>query len=618
MILPGGFLDELRARTKLAPLIGRRVRLARSGRELKGCCPFHNEKTPSFYVYDDHFHCFGCGAHGDAIGFVMRSEGASFMEAVERLAAEAGLEVPKPTPEAAEAARREADLSDILAAAAEEFSRRLRLPEGAAGLAYLKQRGLAEATIARFGLGWSGEGRGALLGALGRQGIAPGRLIEAGLAKEGERGPVEYFFNRVVFPIRDRRGRVISFGGRTLGDGQPKYLNGPETPVFSKSRTLYGLDLAREAVRAGARLIVVEGYMDVIALAEAGFGGAVAPLGTALTDQQLAELWRVSPSPVLCLDGDSAGRRATLRAIERALPALAADRGLGVLLLPDGEDPDSFLRKRGRDAVEAALAAARPLDVVLYDLLEEGTVWSRPESREQFRLRLLDAAGRIGERGLASEYRSSWLGRFYAERRDRTQGGPARAGSSGRSGLAARPGMQGRSGALAHPTGPRHPLPPVTEAASDSRRARLLTAILLRHPALLPALEEAFGELRLPDDCARLRESVLAWLADAESLDSPALLAHLTSLGLQNEARDALAVLPVRVAAADAPSYTDLEAEWYEVYGLMNRGKLREQRAEQQRRFADDPTPENQERLIALIRALRRVEHCDIAVEDDL
>lgn len=604
MILPGGFLDELRARTKLAPLIGRRVRLARSGRELKGCCPFHNEKTPSFYVYDDHFHCFGCGAHGDAIGFVMRSEGASFMEAVERLAAEAGLEVPKPTPEAAEAARREADLSDILAAAAEEFSRRLRLPEGAAGLAYLKQRGLAEATIARFGLGWSGEGRGALLGALGRQGIAPGRLIEAGLAKQGERGPVEYFFNRVVFPIRDRRGRVISFGGRTLGDGQPKYLNGPETPVFSKSRTLYGLDLAREAVRAGDRLIVVEGYMDVIALAEAGFGGAVAPLGTALTDQQLAELWRVSPNPVLCLDGDSAGRRATLRAIERALPALAADRGLAVLLLPEGEDPDSFLRKRGRDAVEAALAAARPLDVVLYDLLEEGTVWSRPESREQFRTRLIETAGRIGEKGLASEYRSTWLGRFYAERRGRTQ--------------RLTRGSAGRAGTPQEQAGPRHPRPPVTEAASESRRARLLTAILLRHPALLPALEEAFGQLPLPDACARLREAIFAWLAAAQSLDSPALLAHLTFLGLEDEARDALAALPVRVAAAEAPSYTELEAEWYEVYGLMNRGKLREQRAEQQQRFANDPTPANQERLIALTRALRRVEHCDVAVEDDL
>ncbi|HTI82395.1 MAG TPA: DNA primase, partial [Acetobacteraceae bacterium] len=331
MPLPSSFLDELRARTPLAAVIGRRVRLARSGRQLKGCCPFHNEKTPSFYVYEDgQYHCFGCGAHGDAISFVMQSEGAGFMEAVERLSAEAGMEVPKPSPEAAEAERRRLDLGAVLEAALIAFQRRLFLPEGRQALAYLIGRGLSEETIRRFALGWSGEGRGALAADLARDGVTADQLVDAGLMRRDDETSrtSDLFFNRVMFPIRDRRGRVISFGGRTLGDGQPKYVNGPETALFSKRRTLYGLDLAREAVRGGAALLVVEGYMDVIALAQAGIGGAVAPLGTALTEEQLEELWRLSPAPILCFDGDSAGSRAAARAAELALPMLAPDRSL--------------------------------------------------------------------------------------------------------------------------------------------------------------------------------------------------------------------------------------------------------------------------------------------------
>jgi len=313
MALPATFLDELRVRIPLPAVVGRRVRLARSGRQWKGCCPFHGEKTPSFYVYEDgHYHCFGCGAHGDAIGFIMQAEGANFMEAVERLAAEAGLEVPKPSPEAAEAERHRHDLGSVLQAAQDTYHRRLFLPEGRHALAYLRGRGLSDDTIRRFGLGWTGEGRGALTAELSRDGVTADQLVEAGLMRRDEETgrAFELFFNRVMFPIRDRRGRVISFGGRIMGDGQPKYVNGPETALFSKRRTLYALDLAREAVRGGASLVVVEGYMDVIALAQAGIGGAVAPLGTALTEEQLEELWRLASAPILCFDGDAAGARA--------------------------------------------------------------------------------------------------------------------------------------------------------------------------------------------------------------------------------------------------------------------------------------------------------------------
>jgi DNA primase len=316
MALPPNFLDELRARTPLPAVIGRRVRLARSGRQWKGCCPFHGEKTPSFYVYDDHYHCFGCGAHGDAIGFVMQSQGAGFMEAVEQLASEAGMDVPKPTPEAAEAERRRLDTVAVLSLAEATYQKRLFSPEGRGALEYLLGRGLSEDTIRRFGLGYAAEGRGALATELARDGVTADQLVEAGLLRrDDETGRVfELFYNRVMFPIRDRRGRTISFGGRIMGDGQPKYVNGPETAVFSKRRNLYALDFARTAAREGGTVVVVEGYMDVIALHQAGFTAAVAPLGTALTAEQLEELWRLSPSPVLCFDGDAAGGRAAVRA----------------------------------------------------------------------------------------------------------------------------------------------------------------------------------------------------------------------------------------------------------------------------------------------------------------
>lgn len=593
MSLPPNFLDELRARTPLAPLVARKVRLERAGRDQKGCCPFHNEKSPSFYVYDDHYHCFGCGAHGDAISFVMQNEGAAFMEAVERLAAEAGLAVPKPTPQAAEAARREADLSDVLEAAGAEYRRLLRTPQGATALAYLRGRGLSEPIIERFGLGWSGEGRGTLREALARQDITPAKMIEAGLMKAGERGPVDYFFARVMFPIRDRRGRIISFGGRLLGDGQPKYLNGPETDLFSKRQTLYGLDIARAAVRNGAALIVVEGYMDVIALHEAGFTGAVAPLGTALTEAHLAELWRISPRPLLCFDGDAAGRRAALRSTELALKALAPDRGLAILRLKEGDDPDSFVRREGAPALAALIAAAPNLAETLYDMLAEGAQRTTPEGRAAFRKRLEAAARSIEDRSLAGEYRASLIDRLYAERRQSfTAGTQARRNGGGRS-------------ASPYIVLPR---PAIDAETTSARRARLLTAILLCHPTLLPDLEEAFGLLALPDDCARLRDSMAKWFHGAKALDSDDLLNHLTQSGLRDVAEPLLALMPQRAPDNDAAAMAELEASWYGIYGLMNLKHLQVQCEEQRLRFESDPTPENFERHRICVIALKRVE----------
>ncbi len=586
MALPAGFLDELRARTPLAALVGRRVKLIRSGRNWTGCCPFHNEKTPSFYVYDDHFHCFGCGAHGDAVSFVMQAQGAAFIEAVGMLAAEAGLEVPRPTPEAAAAEQHRADLHAVLDAAAASFQRRLFLPEGAAALAYLRGRGLADATIRRFGLGWSGEGRGALASELGRSGIAPEQLEEAGLLRAAEPGQParEFFFQRVMFPIRDRRGRTISFGGRTLGEGQPKYLNGPETPVFAKRRTLYAFDFAREAVRQGAPAVVVEGYMDVIALHQAGFAGAVAPLGTALTAEQLDALWRLAPAPVLSFDGDAAGGRAALRAMETALPLLAPDRSLRIATLPAGQDPDSMVHGGGRAAFEALLQSPRALDEALFAALQEGASTTTPEGRADLRRKLIATAAKIGDGVLASEYRRALLDRYFV--------------------IFARRGRPPVATAIV-PRRPPHP--------AEAERQRCLAAILLRHPVLLRDVAEAWGQLDLPAAAARLRSAILDWFDAADQLDSASLLDHVRHSDLADDVARVLSVAPMPLPGCAAPAATPAEAEagWWELFGLSRPDRLDQELAEARDAFAAQSDERLQRRLTALViarNALRRGE----------
>ncbi len=618
MALPPQFLDELRARTPLPAVIGRRVRLARSGRQWKGCCPFHGEKTPSFYVYDDHYHCFGCGAHGDAIGFVMQSQGAGFMEAVEQLASEAGLEVPKPSPEAAEAERKRHDLVSVLEAATTAYQRRLHLPEGRAALDYLRGRGLTDETIRHFGLGWSGEGRGALVVELKRDGIESDLLTEAGLLRGGDDGGrdgggrvSELFFNRVIFPIRDRRGRVISFGGRTLGDGQPKYLNGPETALFSKRRNLYALDLARAA--RGASIVVVEGYMDVIALHQAGFGGAVAPLGTALTEEQLEELWRLTPAPVLCFDGDAAGARAAARSADLALPLLAPDRTLRIAALPQGEDPDTMVRRQGISGFQAVLDAARPLAEALYDLLREAGGERTPEQRAAFRTRLDAAARRIPDRALSEEYRRELQNRFFDEQR-KGRPGPWRPGSQ-RFGQQ-RLGEQrlGPQRPAATRTAPR-PAPSAERTIIE--RTRVLTAILLRHPNLLHDVEHAYAALGLPPPLDRLRHALLDWAHDgaqegaqtADVLDSAALMSHLTVSGMAAEAEQALAAVPVPLPSCASPDVMPAEAEagWWHIFGFLNVDRLREELELARVECSRDLNQTTERRLVAMAEALRRV-----------
>ena len=366
-LIPASFIDELMARTDIVEVINARVPLKKAGREYKACCPFHGEKTPSFTVSPtkQFYHCFGCGAHGTALGFLMDYEHLGFPEAVEELASLAGLEVPR---EASAAPDRRPDLFGVLEAAAQFY--REQLKQAPEAIRYLKARGIGGATAAIFGIGYAPEAWDALLKRLGPDEAGARRLLAAGLVIERDQGGCyDRFRGRVMFPIRDARGRVIGFGGRVLGQDEPKYLNSPETALFHKGKELYGLYEARQALREIPRLMVVEGYMDVIGLREAGIAWAVATLGTATTPEHLERLFRVTEEVVFCFDGDRAGRQAAWRALENTLPALRDGRQVRFLFLPEGEDPDSLVRKEGAEAFTGRLADALPLSDYLHDTL---------------------------------------------------------------------------------------------------------------------------------------------------------------------------------------------------------------------------------------------------------
>jgi DNA primase len=416
--LSPAWLDELRARTLLSAVIAPSVKLIRAGREWKACCPFHNEKTPSFTVNDDKgfYHCFGCGAHGDAIRFLTDHRGLPFMDAVKELAAKAGMDVPAPDPKAKERAERAASLTDVMAACQRWFAEQLQGINGASAREYLAKRGIDSGQVARFGIGLAPDSRNALKRALAS--LGEDKLIETGMLiqpEEGGKESYDRFRGRLMIPIRDQRGRVIAFGGRILGEGEPKYLNSPDTPLFDKGRTLYNIDRAGPASRQAKRLIVVEGYMDVIGLDRAGIAEVVAPNGTAVTEAQLERMWRLDPAPILCFDGDGAGKKAAIRAALRALPHLGPERTLRFVELPAGQDPDDIVKSGGREAVEALLAEPEPLDQRLWRHERDFAPLTTPEARAGLRQRLIEHAQAIGDPELRRLYRDQWLGQFERE-----------------------------------------------------------------------------------------------------------------------------------------------------------------------------------------------------------
>jgi DNA primase len=411
------FLDELRARLSVSEVVGKRVKLRKAGREWKGLSPFNKEKSPSFTVNDDKgfYHDFSSGKHGSIFDFVMETEGVTFPEAVERLAEMAGVPLPAYSPEAEAREERRKSLHEVCELAAKFFEATLAARNGARGRGYLADRGLTSPAQVKFRLGYATSDQYALKEHLGAAKIPVEDMIEAGLlvAGEGIAVPYDRFRDRVMFPIADWRGRVIAFGGRALEKDVPaKYLNSPETPLFHKGGTLYNIAAARQATHDGARLIAVEGYVDVIAMVTAGYEATVAPLGTALTADQLALMWKMNEEPILCFDGDGAGRRAAYRAIDIALPLLKPGKSLKFATLPDGQDPDDLARSGGRDAIEDVLLGSQPLAQMLWQRESEQGAFDTPERRAALEARINEVTQTIADETVRRYYKQDFVSRL--------------------------------------------------------------------------------------------------------------------------------------------------------------------------------------------------------------
>ncbi|MEQ8395401.1 DNA primase [Thalassobaculum sp.] len=606
MALPQGFLDELRDRVSVSSMVGRRHALIRKGREFVSLCPFHSDSKPSLNIVDDKgfYHCFACGAHGDVIKFVMETEGLSFMEAIEQLAGVAGMEVPKETPEERQRAERTRSLQEVVDLACRWYERQLRTSIGDAGLRYLRERGLTEETIARFRLGWAPDDRKALQRAMKAEGVEVDILVEAGLVKrydDGETG--DYMRGRVLFPITDRRGKVIAFGGRVLGDGQPKYLNSPDTPLFHKGRVLYGLAQAREAAHKSGTLVVAEGYMDVIALAQVGIP-SVAPLGTALTEDQIAELWKVVPEPVVCFDGDTAGQRAAARACDRALPMLTPGHSLRFIVLPEGEDPDSLTRRDGPSGFRRLLEAAEPLVDRLWATEATAGPVDTPERRADFWRRVRERIRVIADRTVQQSYSDEIEARIEAmrpSRQNRSDGGRSAGRGTFRDGKWTPPPVE--------PPGSRASRARV-DTALGQRQQQIILATVIHHPGLLDELGETLAHLELGDQFLdKLRREILEITEADPDLDAAGLTDHLKALGYSDTVNGLLGAEALSHAAFARPSATHSEARagLIELVARVGRGRLERQLAEARRIAEESMTEADMDRMMGLRKALQQI-----------
>ncbi|MGA7384554.1 MAG: DNA primase [Methylocella sp.] len=531
MRYPPSFLDEIRARLPVSEVVRGRVKLVRAGREWKGLSPFNAEKTPSFFVNDQKmaWFDFSAGKNGNIFDFVMETEGLSFPDAVERLARDAGLALPRVSPEAAAQEKARASLHEVLARAQSYFSARLAGGEGGAARAYLAGRGIDAELQGRFGLGYALPKRYALRDHLACAGIPTQTMIEAGLLIHGEDIAVPYdrFRDRIMFPIHDPGGRVVAFGGRALATDTPaKYLNSPETALFHKGAILYNHHRARNAAHAGGQLIVVEGYVDVIAMSSAGFDATVAALGTALTPDHCELLWKMAEEPILCFDGDRAGRTAAYRVIDMVLPLVGSNRSLRFALLSGGEDPDDLVRTGGHEAVSQVLSQALPLAKFIWKLETENKNFAEPERRERLTRRLMEIAGGIRDKTLQSQYQyyfKDWLYRF---RRDgygasvkapkTARGGGAKVNFQPKTNFTSPPEVSTSLAAspLLRPGKPRLP-----------SRDGLILLLLLNHPGLIGRHIEDLAELAFSsDEAGKLRTALIDFStssAAAAPLDTP-------------------------------------------------------------------------------------------------
>jgi DNA primase len=573
MALSPQWLDELRSRITLSAIIGRTTKIQKAGREFKACCPFHNEKTPSFTINDEKgfYHCFGCGAHGDVIRWMTDQRGLSFMDAVKELAAQAGMEVPAPDPRAAQQAEQRASLVDVMTAAQDWFRAQLAGADGEIARRYLASRGFQPATVEAFGFGYAPESRVALRQALAR--FSDDMLLEGGLriAVEG-RDPYDRFRGRLMLPIQDVRGRVIAFGGRILSSGSdaPKYLNSPDTTLFDKGRTLYNLHRAGPASRQTGRVIVVEGYMDVIALAGAGIAEAVAPMGTALTERQIELLWRMTPAPILCFDGDAAGQRAAMRAISRALPLLRPGHTLQIVRLPAGLDPDDLIRRDGKGEMEKLLSEPYAMLDTLWDAERNASPLSTPEDKAGLKQRLLDHVESIAHPDIKALYRRDLMDRFSAF------AFPVRQPSRFPSRRDARSAPESSPEALAR-------LRRINTGASRDRLASAVLAGLARHPDQIARHAESLSALAQSDPS--LEDAVDLLIEAADNLE------HGGNASILGRLADGLEPAIMRYSfLADELPIEQARADLAEAVGLLvERPALERALAAATDGFASDP-----------------------------
>ena len=594
MRFPPQFLDELRARLPVSEVVGRRVKLKKSGSEWRGLSPFNKERTPSFYVNDQKsmWFDFSAGKNGSIFDFVMLTEGLSFPEAVERLAEQAGLALPKPSQEDIARDERRKTLYEIVELAAKFFEATLASRAGAKARGYLGDRGIDPDTQLKFRLGYAPNERFALKEHLGSQGVSTEDMVEAGLLVAGEDIPLPYdrFRERVMFPITDVRNRVIAFGGRALEKDTPaKYLNSPETPLFHKGGTLYNIAAARAAAHKGAPVIAVEGYVDVIAMVQAGYEASVAPLGTALTADQLLLLWRMAEEPTLCFDGDEAGRRAAYRAIDLALPLLKPGKSLKLATLPEGHDPDDLLRAGGRAAINEVVEAARPLAHVLWMREAEAGSLDTPERRAAFEARLGQVIASIGDDSVRKYY-----GREFGERLRRLLGLDERPQARLRSRQrAAQPWSTSRSLPRVSRSFDR-PRPDITSLAMHGpylaaspqlaaspvhrghgaaipRREALILQAIINHPWLLhDHLEELAAVDLRHSEAAKVKAALIDIFAHGSAADAEAMLAELERRGLtQVCARIQKAITTSSVwAAMPGAAPDDVVTTWNQLVAL--------------------------------------------------
>lgn len=611
MRLSEDFIDEIKARVKPSDLIGRSVQLKRQGREFVGLSPFKKERTPSFFVNDDKrfYHCFASGKHGDIFTWLEEMEGLSFMEAAERLAGEAGLSLPAPDPEAAQKTQHRKSLVEWMEVAQAFYLRALRSPQAEHARDYLKSRGLTGQDCVAHGIGYAPDSRTALKDELVTAGAPVADLIEAGMLIEPDSGsPYDRFRDRIMFPIRDPRNRLVAFGGRALSmEARAKYLNSPETPIFHKGSMLYHYPEARKAASDPKQsirgLIVAEGYLDVIALARAGLDQGVAPLGTAITEDQLQLLWRAGPEPVMCLDGDAAGRAAAHKAADRALPLLQPGRTLRFVFLPDGKDPDDLLREEGATALRNVFDETRSLADLIWEREVQLEPLNDPDRRAGFRRRIRSLLSQISDGDTREEYR-----REFDQRMDALFGAAPQRGRYQRGGGRGRYAVKlGASNELKRRVAARANAGPGDRASINPIGQELVLA-LIEWPYLVEELIEEIAMIPF-GDLDSLRDTVLEACSLRPAVSSSELRAELLSRGHAQDLRRLEGIRgPMRATMGGTGSSASIRVEaWRRVASayMKQKGNLeqrREMRALTEQKISEDDS----ESLRQLVEAYKR------------